>query len=73
MPFSSLLDITSEGRISTQSFMAEYNQDRFELDVMVTEIAEPRRSAITQVTVKIKIYQILLQYIFATVLMYDIF
>ncbi|XP_055857461.1 cadherin-87A isoform X2 [Episyrphus balteatus] len=46
-PFS----ISPEGRITTSAFMAEYNQDRFELEVMAKEVEPPERSAKVKVNI----------------------
>lgn len=46
-PFS----VSPEGRITTAAFMAEYNQDRFELEVVANEIESPERSARTKVII----------------------
>lgn len=43
--------ISSEGRISTGAFMAEYNQDRFELEVIAKEVEAPERVARAKVIV----------------------
>ncbi|XP_037891980.1 cadherin-87A [Glossina fuscipes] len=43
--------ISSEGRITTGAFMAEYNQDRFELEIVAKEVEEPQRLARAKVTV----------------------
>uniref|UniRef100_A0A1A9WEW2 Cadherin domain-containing protein n=1 Tax=Glossina brevipalpis TaxID=37001 RepID=A0A1A9WEW2_9MUSC len=40
-----------EGRITTGAFMAEYNQDRFELEIVAKEVEEPLRVARAKVTV----------------------
>lgn len=45
------LAISSEGRISTGAFMAEYNQDRFELEIVAKEVEPPQRKARTKVIV----------------------
>ncbi|XP_055907536.1 cadherin-87A isoform X2 [Eupeodes corollae] len=46
-PFS----ISPEGRITTSAFMAEYNQDRFELEIMAKEVEPPERSAKVKVNI----------------------
>ncbi|XP_039957046.1 cadherin-87A [Bactrocera tryoni] len=46
-PFS----ISADGRITTAAFMAEYNQDRFELDVIAKELEQPQQSTRTKVYV----------------------
>lgn len=43
--------ISKEGRLSTATFMAEYNQDRFELDVIAKEVVAPFREATVKVFV----------------------
>uniref|UniRef100_A0A1A9VG57 Cadherin domain-containing protein n=1 Tax=Glossina austeni TaxID=7395 RepID=A0A1A9VG57_GLOAU len=43
--------ISSDGRIITGAFMAEYNQDRFELEIVAKEVEEPQRLARAKVTV----------------------
>lgn len=43
--------IDLSGRISTAIFLAEYNQGRFELQVMAKEIASPYRITSTTATV----------------------
>lgn len=44
-------NITSKGKIVTAAFMAEYNQDRFILDVVAREKAYPEREAKARVHV----------------------
>ncbi|XP_037950631.1 cadherin-87A [Teleopsis dalmanni] len=44
-------NISPEGRITTAAFMAEYNQDRFELEIVARELESPQRSARTKVNV----------------------
>lgn len=47
--------------------MAEYNQDRFELEIVAKEVEEPQRLARAKVTVKIDftgIFALLLQCFF---------
>ncbi|XP_067636828.1 cadherin-87A [Eurosta solidaginis] len=46
-PFS----ISSDGRITTAAFMAEYNQDRFELEIIAKELEQPQQSTRTKVFV----------------------
>ncbi|XP_001989490.2 cadherin-87A [Drosophila grimshawi] len=41
--------ISQDGRISANTIMAEYNQDRFELEIVARELEEPQRSANTKV------------------------
>ncbi|KAL1376738.1 hypothetical protein pipiens_016725 [Culex pipiens pipiens] len=43
--------INQEGRITTATYMAEYNQDRFILDVIAKEVESPERVATTKVYV----------------------
>lgn len=44
-------NLTADGRLKTAVWMAEYNQDRFELDVMAKELAAPGRVAMAKVYV----------------------
>lgn len=44
-------NITAEGKIVAAAFMAEYNQDRFVLDVIAKERAPPEREAVAKVHV----------------------
>ncbi|XP_030375900.1 cadherin-87A [Scaptodrosophila lebanonensis] len=41
--------ISHDGRITANTIMAEYNQDRFELEIVAREIEQPQRSASTKV------------------------
>lgn len=43
--------ISKDGRLSTASFMAEYNQDRFELEIIAKELVAPFREATAKVFV----------------------
>lgn len=43
--------IGRDGRLTTAAFMAEYNQDRFELDVLAKELVAPFREATAKVFV----------------------
>lgn len=43
--------VTRDGRLSTASYMAEYSQDHFELDIMAKEIESPSREALAKVFV----------------------
>lgn len=43
--------ITKDGRITTANYMAEYNQDRFILDIVAKEVESPERVATTKVYV----------------------
>lgn len=45
------LGISPDGRITSESFMAEYNQDRFELEIIAKETEAPQRMARTKVLV----------------------
>ncbi|XP_075145328.1 cadherin 87A [Haematobia irritans] len=58
-PFS----ISQEGKVTTGAFVAEYNQDRFELEIVAQEIEEPKRSARTKVIVWIYDYSQLVRII----------
>ncbi|KAM7364223.1 cadherin 87A isoform 3-T5 [Cochliomyia hominivorax] len=55
--------ISSEGRISTGAFMAEYNQDRFELEIIAKEVEAPQRIAKAKVIVWIYDYSQLVRVI----------
>lgn len=48
--------ITKEGRLTTATIMGEYNQDRFELDVVAKEIEAPGREALAKVYVRILLW-----------------
>ncbi|KAG4077206.1 hypothetical protein HA402_016193 [Bradysia odoriphaga] len=43
--------ISRDGRLSTASYMAEYNQDHFELDIVAKETESPEREALAKVFV----------------------
>lgn len=43
--------ISPDGRVTTGAFVAEYNQDRFELEIVAKEIEQPQRAAKTKVIV----------------------
>lgn len=43
--------ISQDGRITANTIMAEYNQDRFELEIVARELEQPQRSANTKVNV----------------------
>ncbi|KAJ6636635.1 Cadherin-87A [Pseudolycoriella hygida] len=43
--------VSRDGRLSTASYMAEYNQDHFELDIVAKEIEPPEREALAKVFV----------------------
>lgn len=47
--------ISNDGRLTSNSFMAEYNQDRFELEIHAKEVQSPERVAKTKVFVRILI------------------
>jgi len=44
-------NVTEDGKLVTANYMAEYNQDRFVLDVIAKEKASPEREAMTKVHV----------------------
>ncbi|XP_012283433.1 cadherin-87A [Orussus abietinus] len=44
-------NVTQDGKVLTSGYMAEYNQDRFIVDVVAKETAPPERSAIARVYV----------------------
>lgn len=46
-------NLSGDGRLRTAVWMAEYNQDRFELDVMAKELAHPGRVTMAKVYVSI--------------------
>lgn len=48
-------NITQDGRLITANYMAEYNQDRFIVEVVAREIVYPEREAIARVHVSIQI------------------
>lgn len=43
--------ISQDGRLTTNAFMAEYNQDRFELEIQAKETQPPERVTIAKVYV----------------------
>nr|XP_040218321.2 cadherin-87A isoform X1 [Anopheles coluzzii]XP_049463650.1 cadherin-87A isoform X1 [Anopheles coluzzii]XP_049463651.1 cadherin-87A isoform X1 [Anopheles coluzzii]XP_049463652.1 cadherin-87A isoform X1 [Anopheles coluzzii]XP_049463653.1 cadherin-87A isoform X1 [Anopheles coluzzii]XP_049463654.1 cadherin-87A isoform X1 [Anopheles coluzzii] len=43
--------ISKDGRVVTANYMAEYNQDRFVLEIVAKEIESPEREAVTRVHV----------------------
>lgn len=47
--------ISQDGRITANTIMAEYNQDRFELEIVARELEQPQRSANTKVFVIISL------------------
>ncbi|XP_013102305.2 cadherin-87A isoform X1 [Stomoxys calcitrans] len=55
--------ISQDGKVSTGGFVAEYNQDRFELEIVAKEMEEPKRSARTKVIVWIYDYSQLVRVI----------
>ena len=46
-----ILAISPEGHVTTVAYMSEYNQDRFELEIVAKEVEQPQRSAKTKVIV----------------------
>lgn len=44
-------NVTQDGKIVNSGYMAEYNQDRFIVEVVAKEIAAPERSAVAKVHV----------------------
>lgn len=46
-------NLSADGRLRTAVWMAEYNQDRFELDVMAKERVAPERTAMAKVYVSV--------------------
>ncbi|KAJ8670760.1 hypothetical protein QAD02_002019 [Eretmocerus hayati] len=44
-------NVTQDGKLITSGYMAEYNQDRFVVEILAREIASPERSAIARVHV----------------------
>uniref|UniRef100_A0A1I8MKU3 Cadherin domain-containing protein n=1 Tax=Musca domestica TaxID=7370 RepID=A0A1I8MKU3_MUSDO len=55
--------ISPEGRVTTGAFVAEYNQDRFELEIVAKEMEKPERVARTKVIVWIYDYSQLVRVI----------
>ncbi|XP_061400398.1 cadherin-87A [Musca vetustissima] len=55
--------ISPEGRVTTGAFVAEYNQDRFELEIVAKEMEKPERVARTRVIVWIYDYSQLVRVI----------
>jgi hypothetical protein len=45
--------ISKDGRLTTNAYMAEYNQDRFELEIQAKEVQPPERIAVAKVFVSI--------------------
>jgi hypothetical protein len=48
--------ISKDGRLTTASYMAEYNQDRFELEILAKETESPEREAKAKVFVSILLF-----------------
>lgn len=48
---ASLTAISQDGRLTTNAFMAEYNQDRFELEIQAKEMQPPERTTMAKVLV----------------------
>nr|OXU29140.1 hypothetical protein TSAR_006401 [Trichomalopsis sarcophagae] len=44
-------NVTQDGKLVTSGYMAEYNQDRFIVEIVAKEIASPERFAVTKVHV----------------------
>lgn len=44
-------NITQDGKLVTSNYMAEYNQDRFIVEVVAKELAAPEREAVARVHV----------------------
>lgn len=44
-------NITQDGKLITANYMAEYNQDRFVVEVVAKEVASPEREAVAKVHV----------------------
>lgn len=49
--YSPFTAITQDGRLTTNAFMAEYNQDRFELEIQAKETQPPERTTTAKVLV----------------------
>lgn len=45
--------ISDDGRLTAASYMAEYNQDRFILDIEAKELAQPERKSNARVYVSL--------------------
>lgn len=43
--------ISQDGRLTTNALMAEYNQDRFELEIQAKEVQSPERTSMARVLV----------------------
>lgn len=50
---SVFIAISQDGRLTTNAYMAEYNQDRFELEIQAKEVQPPERIAKARVFVSI--------------------
>ena len=50
---SVFIAISQDGRLTTNAYMAEYNQDRFELEIQAKEVQPPERIAMAKVFVSI--------------------
>lgn len=48
--------ISQDGRLTTNAFMAEYNQDRFELEIQARETQSPERTTTAKVFVSWKFF-----------------
>ena len=44
-------NVSQDGKLVTSGYMAEYNQDRFVVEIVAKEIATPERFAVTKVRV----------------------
>ena len=44
-------NVTQDGKLVTSGYMAEYNQDRFIVEIVAKEVASPERFAVTKVHV----------------------
>lgn len=44
-------NVTQDGKLVTSGYMAEYNQDRFIVEIVAKEIASPERFAVAKVHV----------------------
>lgn len=50
---SVFIAISQDGRLTTNAYMAEYNQDRFELEIQAKEVQPPERIAMAKVFVSL--------------------
>lgn len=55
---SVFIAISQDGRLTTNAYMAEYNQDRFELEIQAKEVQPPERIAMAKVFVSIELFYI---------------